>query len=46
MSFDHKKCKTGVSSYERYLSLISCCDDNTKKEDLTKPGHIYPLISN
>src|SRR5579885_1218112 len=42
---DHESCKTGVSSEERTKTIQSLADDNSKKEDFTRPGHIFPLIA-
>lgn len=34
---------TGISAYDRAKTIRVLSDKNTKSEDLTKPGHIFPL---
>lgn len=36
---------TGISAYDRARTIKVLIDPKTKKEDLAKPGHIFPLIS-
>jgi 3,4-dihydroxy 2-butanone 4-phosphate synthase/GTP cyclohydrolase II len=36
---------TGVSAYDRALTIQKAIDPNTNPEDLARPGHIFPLIS-
>ncbi|WP_434564882.1 bifunctional 3,4-dihydroxy-2-butanone-4-phosphate synthase/GTP cyclohydrolase II [Thermoanaerobacterium thermosaccharolyticum] len=43
VSVDHKSCKTGISAYERALTIKMLLDDNSKPDDFTKPGHVFPL---
>ncbi|WHE07221.1 bifunctional 3,4-dihydroxy-2-butanone-4-phosphate synthase/GTP cyclohydrolase II [Thermoanaerobacterium thermosaccharolyticum] len=43
VSVDHKSCKTGISAYERALTIRMLIDDNSKPDDFTKPGHVFPL---
>lgn len=43
VSVDYKDCKTGISAYERALTIKMLIDDNAKPEDFTKPGHVFPL---
>ncbi len=43
VSIDAKETKTGVSAAERYQTIQALCDPNTKPEDFTQPGHIFPL---
>lgn len=43
VSVDYKDCKTGISAYERSLTVQKLIDDNSKPEDFVKPGHIFPL---
>lgn len=43
VSVDAKECHTGISAYERALTIKKLLDPETKPEDLTKPGHIFPL---
>ena len=37
--------KTGISAYDRAATVQSLVNDNTKPEDLGRPGHIFPLIA-
>lgn len=34
---------TGISAYDRAKTIIALTEENTKQEDLAKPGHIFPL---
>jgi 3,4-dihydroxy 2-butanone 4-phosphate synthase/GTP cyclohydrolase II len=43
VSVDYKECTTGISAFERALTVKKLVDDNSKPEDFTKPGHIFPL---
>lgn len=36
-------CTTGISAQDRSKTIISLIKENTKKEDLGRPGHIFPL---
>lgn len=36
-------CTTGISAQDRAKTIISLVDDNTKPEELGRPGHIFPL---
>ena len=36
---------TGISAYDRAQTVKVLIDPKTKKEDLARPGHIFPLIS-
>ncbi|UUC45117.1 3,4-dihydroxy-2-butanone-4-phosphate synthase [Flavobacterium cerinum] len=36
-------CTTGISVHDRAKTILSLVDDNTKPEDLGRPGHIFPL---
>ncbi len=37
---------TGVSAKDRIKTIQVICDGNSKPSDLSKPGHIFPLIAN
>lgn len=37
---------TGISAFDRAETIKALVDPKTKKEDLARPGHIFPLISN
>ncbi|MBE3569166.1 MAG: 3,4-dihydroxy-2-butanone-4-phosphate synthase [Bacillales bacterium] len=36
---------TGVSAYDRAKTIQVALDNNTKPEDLLRPGHVFPLVS-
>jgi len=36
-------CTTGISAEDRAKTINALVDSNTKKEDLARPGHIFPL---
>jgi len=38
-------CTTGISASDRAKTILAIVDENTKPEDLGRPGHIFPLIS-
>ncbi|RDY29417.1 bifunctional 3,4-dihydroxy-2-butanone-4-phosphate synthase/GTP cyclohydrolase II [Romboutsia weinsteinii] len=45
VSIDYINTDTGISAYERALTIEKVLDDNVGKEDFRKPGHIFPLIA-
>ncbi len=38
-----KGCTTGISAYDRAMTIKALVDPETKPEDFGKPGHIFPL---
>jgi 3,4-dihydroxy 2-butanone 4-phosphate synthase / GTP cyclohydrolase II len=36
-------CTTGVSAHDRFKTVRALVDPETKREDLGRPGHIFPL---
>lgn len=36
-------CTTGISAQDRSKTIVALIEENTKKEDLGRPGHIFPL---
>ena len=36
-------CTTGISAKDRYKTVASLVDENTKPIDLSRPGHIFPI---
>jgi 3,4-dihydroxy 2-butanone 4-phosphate synthase/GTP cyclohydrolase II len=36
-------CTTGISAYDRSMTIKALIDPATKPEDLGRPGHIFPL---
>lgn len=43
VSIDAMETTTGISAYERSLTIQKVLDPNTKATDFRKPGHIFPL---
>lgn len=43
VSIDHRECGTGISAYDRYISIRSMADENSSADDFRKPGHVFPL---
>jgi 3,4-dihydroxy 2-butanone 4-phosphate synthase/GTP cyclohydrolase II len=41
-----KGCTTGISAYDRAMTIQALVDPNTKPQDLARPGHIFPLKAN
>nr|WP_297308461.1 3,4-dihydroxy-2-butanone-4-phosphate synthase [uncultured Flavobacterium sp.] len=40
-----KGCTTGISAQDRSKTIEALVDDETKANDLGRPGHIFPLIA-
>jgi 3,4-dihydroxy 2-butanone 4-phosphate synthase/GTP cyclohydrolase II len=36
-------CTTGISAHDRAKTVLALVDPQTKREDLGRPGHIFPL---
>lgn len=45
VSIDHTDTTTGISAAERSYTMMKCVDENTKPEELRRPGHVFPLIA-
>lgn len=45
VSIDHIETSTGISAYERALTIEKLLDDESKDIDFRRPGHIFPLIA-
>lgn len=45
VSIDHISTTTGISAKERGITCRACVDENTKPEDLRRPGHVFPLVA-
>lgn len=43
VSIDHIDTSTGISAYERALTIQKVLDGDAKGEDFRRPGHIFPL---
>lgn len=42
---DHCNCKTGVSPLERCTTIRAMLDEESRAEDFTRPGHLFPLVA-
>lgn len=45
VSVDHNSTTTGISAYERSISVKALIDPNARASDFRRPGHIFPLIA-
>lgn len=45
VSIDAADTKTGISAYERALTIKRVLDPKAKEGDFRKPGHIFPLVA-
>ena len=45
VSVDAKEATTGISAYERDLTIKLLASPLSTKDDFVKPGHIFPLIA-
>ena len=45
VSIDHVDATTGISAFERALTIQKVLDNNCKAEDFRRPGHVFPLIA-
>jgi len=45
VSIDHKKTGTGISAFDRALTIKKVAEDESRPGDFYQPGHIFPLIS-
>ncbi|MGZ7444909.1 bifunctional 3,4-dihydroxy-2-butanone-4-phosphate synthase/GTP cyclohydrolase II [Paenibacillus sp. TH7-28] len=45
VSIDHADTTTGISAYERSLTVKGIMDPNAKPSDFRRPGHMFPLIA-
>jgi len=43
IAVDSKECHTGISAYDRFLTIKRLCDDNATIDDFSAPGHMFPL---
>lgn len=44
-SIDHIDTTTGISAFERSLTIQALTDPNVKASDFKQPGHVFPLIA-
>jgi 3,4-dihydroxy 2-butanone 4-phosphate synthase/GTP cyclohydrolase II len=45
VSVDHKSNATGISAFERSITITSLITDDSVAEDFKRPGHTFPLIA-
>src|SRR5699024_2289046 len=45
VSIDHDKTTTGISAYERALTIQALTNKHATPKDFKRPGHIFPLIA-
>ncbi|MDC3417071.1 bifunctional 3,4-dihydroxy-2-butanone-4-phosphate synthase/GTP cyclohydrolase II [Aquibacillus salsiterrae] len=45
VSVDHKLTTTGISAYERALTIQKFLDPETTALDFKRPGHVFPLVA-
>ncbi|MGG0716982.1 bifunctional 3,4-dihydroxy-2-butanone-4-phosphate synthase/GTP cyclohydrolase II [Robertmurraya massiliosenegalensis] len=45
VSIDHVETTTGISAYERALTVQKMIADHSEPNDFRRPGHIFPLIA-
>jgi len=43
ISVDSIECSTGISAYERALTIKNLINENISNEQFVKPGHIFPI---
>ncbi|OSM06263.1 bifunctional 3,4-dihydroxy-2-butanone-4-phosphate synthase/GTP cyclohydrolase II [Magnetofaba australis] len=36
---------TGISAYDRAHTIATAIDDNSRPEDIVRPGHVFPLVA-
>ena len=45
VSVDYKDTTTGISAYERALTISKLLENGVKPEDFRRPGHVFPLAA-
>lgn len=45
VTVDAKECTTGISAYERDMTIKVLSNYKSTSKDLVRPGHIFPLIA-
>ncbi len=45
VSVDARICSTGISAYERDITIKIIADSLSRPDELLRPGHIFPLIA-
>jgi len=39
------KITTGISAYDRAITILTVVDPKTRPQDISKPGHVFPLVA-
>lgn len=45
VAIDHLDTTTGISAFERALTIQKVLDKSSKPDDFRRPGHVFPLIA-
>lgn len=45
VSVDHINTTTGIAPFERAITIQGIVNNESKKEDFKRPGHIFPLVA-
>lgn len=45
VAIDHIDTTTGISAFERALTIQRVLDESSKPDDFRRPGHVFPLIA-
>jgi 3,4-dihydroxy 2-butanone 4-phosphate synthase / GTP cyclohydrolase II len=45
VSVDYKSTTTGISAYERSMTIQALLDPDVKASDFKRPGHVFPLVA-
>ncbi|GGM34050.1 riboflavin biosynthesis protein RibBA [Paraliobacillus quinghaiensis] len=45
VSVDHADATTGISAYERSLTIKKLIDERSVAPDFKRPGHVFPLVA-
>ena len=45
VAIDHVNTTTGISAFERALTIQKVLDENSKPDDFRRPGHVFPLVA-
>lgn len=45
VSIDHTDCKTGISAFDRSLTIRAIADPASLARDFRRPGHVLPIVA-
>jgi 3,4-dihydroxy 2-butanone 4-phosphate synthase / GTP cyclohydrolase II len=45
VSIDHASTSTGISAFERSMTVLEMLKEESKPTDFNRPGHIFPLVA-